>query len=77
MKYGQIAGNKSLNAVIYRCFEYIDEMDVQAFVKKFREQPDDSDQIMQMAAGLFQIKECVRYEELLPDDSFYVLAQKI
>jgi len=46
MKYGQIAGNKHINALIYRCFEYIGEEDKQKFVKEFREQPDDSDQIM-------------------------------
>jgi hypothetical protein len=46
MKYGQIAGNTHINAMIYHCFEYICEEDEQKFVKKFREQPDDSDQIM-------------------------------
>jgi hypothetical protein len=46
MKYGQIAGNNNINAMIYRCFEYISEEDERKFVKKFQEQPDDSDQIM-------------------------------
>lgn len=46
MKYGQIAGNKHINAMIYRCFEHISEEDEQKFVKKFREQPPDGDQIM-------------------------------
>jgi hypothetical protein len=46
MKYGQIAGNKHINGLIYRCFEYIGEEDEQKFVKEFREQPHDSDQIM-------------------------------
>ncbi len=45
VKYGQIAGNTSINAMIYRCFEYICEEDQRKFVKKFREQPHDSDQI--------------------------------
>lgn len=46
MKYGQIAGNSSINATIYHCFEYLCEDDERKFVKKFEEQPDDSDQIM-------------------------------
>jgi hypothetical protein len=46
MKYGQIAGNKHINAFIYHCFEHISEEDVQKFVKKFREQPQDSSEIM-------------------------------
>jgi len=46
MEYGQIAGNTAINARIYPCFEHIREEDVRKFVKKFREQPSDSDQIM-------------------------------
>ena len=46
MKYGQIAGNNSINATIYCCFEYVCEEDKRKFVKKFQEQPHDSDQIM-------------------------------
>lgn len=46
MKYGQIAGNNSINAMIYHCFRYICEEDKRKFVKKFHEQPQDSDQIM-------------------------------
>jgi hypothetical protein len=46
MKYGQMASNKHINELIYRCFEYIGEEDEQRFVKEFREQPRDSDQIM-------------------------------
>jgi hypothetical protein len=46
MKYGQIAGNKSINAAIYRCFGCIHEEDAQTFVKRFREQPHDQDQVM-------------------------------
>lgn len=46
MKYGQIAGNKNINSAIYQCFEHLCEEDQQRFVKKFREQPHDSDQIM-------------------------------
>ena len=46
MRYGQIAGNTAINEMIYRCFQHIREEDVRKFVKKFREQPPDSDQIM-------------------------------
>jgi hypothetical protein len=46
MKYGQIAESKKTNDAIYRCFEHLCEEDLQSFVKKFREQPHDSDQIM-------------------------------
>jgi hypothetical protein len=46
MKYGQIAGSKKVNYAIYRCFEHLCDKDQQRFVKKFREQPHDSDQIM-------------------------------
>jgi len=46
MKYGQIAGNASINAAIYRCFECISIDDARRFVKKFREQPHDQDQVM-------------------------------
>jgi hypothetical protein len=46
MKYGQIAGNTKINATIYYCFEHMCEDDERKFVKKFREQPHDSDQIM-------------------------------
>lgn len=46
MKYGQIAENKKINYAIYQYFEHLCEEDQQRFVKKFREQPHDSDQIM-------------------------------
>ena len=46
MKHGQIAGNRSINALIYRCFEYISDEDERKFVSSFREQPHDSNQIM-------------------------------
>jgi hypothetical protein len=45
VKYGQIAGNTSINAMIYHCFEYICKEDQRQFVKKFQEQPHDSNQI--------------------------------
>ena len=46
MKYGQIAGNKHINATIYHCFEYIRTEDQQKFLKKFQQQNHESDQIM-------------------------------
>ena len=45
-KYGQIAGNTAINDSIYSCLEHIREDDTRKFVKKFRGQPSDSDQIM-------------------------------
>jgi hypothetical protein len=46
MTYGQLAGNKEINVAIYRCFEHICEEDVQKFVRKFRAQYHDEDQVM-------------------------------
>jgi hypothetical protein len=46
VKYGQIAGSKSVNAAIYRCFEFISEIDAKSFVKKFAAQRHDNDQVM-------------------------------
>lgn len=46
MKYGQIAKSKHLNELIYRCFSYISDEDERKFVKKFGEQPHESEQIM-------------------------------
>jgi len=46
MKHGQMAGNTAINEMIYRCFDYIGKEDEKDFVKKFREQPPDSPQIM-------------------------------
>jgi hypothetical protein len=46
MKYGQIAGARQINEFIYRCLEYICEADELKFVKKLREQPHDSHQVM-------------------------------
>lgn len=52
MKHGQIASNQHLNALIYRCFEYVGEENEQNFARKFREQPATSDQIMHTAREL-------------------------
>jgi len=46
MKYGQIAESQKINYAIYQCFEHLCCEDQQRFVKKFREQLHDSDQIM-------------------------------
>ena len=46
MKYGQIAGNSYINARTYYCFEHICEQDQRRFLKNFRDQSNDSDQIM-------------------------------
>jgi len=46
MKYGQIAGNKSIDKTIYRCFDFLEVSDQKKFVVKFREQRNDSEQIM-------------------------------
>jgi len=45
MKDGRIAGNDSINAAIYRCFDLISEADAKAYAKKFAEQPHDQDQV--------------------------------
>ena len=46
MKYGQIAGNASINTAIYRCFAYLSERDAQSFVRRFRDQKDNNSQVM-------------------------------
>ena len=46
MKYDRIAGNDSINAAIYCCFECLTEADARAFVRKFTDQPHDQDQVM-------------------------------
>lgn len=46
MTYPQIAGNRSINAMINRCFEHIHRADVPKFVKKFRTQYSDDNQVM-------------------------------
>ena len=46
MKFGQIAESKRVNDAICCCFEYLCDHTQQRFVRKLREQPHDSDQIM-------------------------------
>lgn len=45
-RFGQIAGNRNIDAMIYRCFEHINDADAAAFVRLFRAQIDDSQQVM-------------------------------
>ena len=45
-RFGQIAGNRSINAMIYRCFDHIDDSDTLAFVRLFRAQIADEQQVL-------------------------------
>ncbi len=71
MKYGQIAGNSSINTTIYRCFEHIVDEDARRFVKKFREQLADNEQVMhtfrELLVGGFLASNAVRvrYDHVL------------
>jgi len=51
-EYDEIAGNSSINQCIYRCFDYICKEDRKIFLKKFRENPHDSDEIMHILREL-------------------------
>lgn len=47
MRYGQLAGNKAINKLIYQCFDAInDESEQLKFVNKFRMLSPDSNEIM-------------------------------
>jgi hypothetical protein len=46
MKYGPITTNSYIDEMIDNCFDYMCEEDKRKFMKKFREQPKGSDQIM-------------------------------
>lgn len=46
MKYGEIAGNRRINTLIYNCFDYISRDDERKFIKAFRAQPPESHQAM-------------------------------
>jgi hypothetical protein len=45
-KYGQVAESHAVNALIYICFEELEESAQQKFVKLFRQQPYDQAQVM-------------------------------
>lgn len=46
LEYGVISSNRSVNATIYRCFEYICKEDIPTFLRNFKDQPGDSEQVM-------------------------------
>lgn len=70
-KDGQIAGNQAINAMIYRCFEELDDSDQLKFVKKFRRQLSAPEQVMHtfreliLGAYLHTLGCCARYEQKL------------
>jgi len=80
-KYGQIAGNRHINDFIYLSFKYISEEDQHKFVKKFRDQPHDSDQIMHTFRELvlgaylssrgFRVRHDYAVEKKTPDWSIF------
>ncbi len=45
-EYGKISDNLSINQCIYHCFKYICKEDQKKFLKKFRKNAHDSDEIM-------------------------------
>ena len=45
-EYGKISDNRSINQYIYHCFKYICKEDQKKFLKKFRKNAHDSDEIM-------------------------------
>jgi len=51
-EYGKIANNHSINQCIYHCFKYICKKDQKKFLKKFRKNPHDSDEIMHILREL-------------------------
>ncbi len=75
MKYGRIASSNQINTSIYHCFEYICDEDEQKFMKKFRKQPKDSDQIMHtfreliLGAYLCLMNFKARYEHAVNNDT--------
>lgn len=52
MEYGQIAESAAINDFIYRCFESLLKENQRKFVKKFREQPHNQNQVMHTLAEL-------------------------
>jgi len=46
LNYGQISENKSINEAVYECFQHIEEIDAERFVKEFRSQPHDEEQAL-------------------------------
>jgi hypothetical protein len=52
MTFGQIAEGNNANKLIYRCFDYLPEVEQRKFLKKFRDQPHNEPQIMHTLAEL-------------------------
>ena len=48
MKYGRIAGNKSINALIYHCFRYLHDADQDKFARKFKAQHSGAEHKMHL-----------------------------
>lgn len=76
-KYGQIAPSQAINTLIYSCFEGLDKSTQLKFVKLFRQQPRDQDQIMHTLRELilgaylhragFQVRYAQRLRGKTPD----------
>ena len=46
MKHGQLTGKRNLDTIICRCFDHVSKESQRKFVKKFRAQSHDSDQVL-------------------------------
>jgi hypothetical protein len=46
MKYGQIVESKKINDYIYQCFRYLEESEIEKFVREFKDQPHDKAQVV-------------------------------
>src|SRR5262249_5876642 len=57
MQHGELAGNRGNNAMIYQCFDVLEERDARIFAMKFRDQREDAHQVMhtfrELLAGAF------------------------
>lgn len=81
MKYGQIAENRSINESIYECFQHIDEADAERFVREFRSQPHDKEQVLHtfrelvlgsyLARNGYHVRAYQRYDDKEPDWSIF------
>ncbi len=68
MEHGQISKNKSINEWICDCFRHLHVDDVKKFLRKFRQQPHDEEQVLhtfrELIFGAFLAKNAVsvRYD---------------
>src|SRR5262245_39808114 len=66
MRYGKLAENRNINAMIYQCFNQLEERDARLFARKFRDQRDDAHQVMhtfrELLAGAFIAQQGFRPE---------------